>query len=149
MRRSRKFDNWRQGDCIILTCSRCHAPLSNALHVERGDDPRTAAIQWQDDVVTIRKGVAHLSSTAIQLGNPRLEFVSQVWLNPEDLTGRVRNSDDYSRLNGCCGLDGCDGPNQVCVGCANEVGTLQSDCWTSIQLIVEPSGVNWRPATTD
>jgi hypothetical protein len=149
MRRSNKFGNWQQGDTVILTCSQCHRPLSTVLRVEREDDARTAAIEWQDNMVTIRKGVAHLSSTSIQLGNPKLEFTPQVWLNPEDLADRVRNIDDYSRLNGCCGLDGCDGPNQVCVGCGNEVGTLQSDCWTSTQFIVEPSGVDWHPATTE
>jgi hypothetical protein len=36
---------------------------------------------------------------------------------------------DRSRLNGCCGKDGLDGPNRVCVN-GHEVATEQSDCWT-------------------
>ncbi|MFD7507654.1 hypothetical protein [Streptomyces sp. NPDC059850] len=34
------------------------------------------------------------------------------------------------RRNGCCGLDGCDGPNLVCLVCTAEVATERSDCWT-------------------
>ncbi|MGE7078108.1 hypothetical protein ACQKH1_07085 [Staphylococcus capitis] len=33
------------------------------------------------------------------------------------------------RRNGCCGLDGCDGPNLVCLVCTAEVATERSDCW--------------------
>lgn len=32
------------------------------------------------------------------------------------------------RLNGCCGLDGCDGINQTCIN-VHEVATKRSDCW--------------------
>lgn len=32
------------------------------------------------------------------------------------------------RLNGCCGLDGLDGPNLLCQN-GHEVGTEKSDCW--------------------
>lgn len=40
----------------------------------------------------------------------------------------TRNHPDRRRLNGCCGLDGCDGYNKVCVN-GHEVGTERSDCW--------------------
>lgn len=33
------------------------------------------------------------------------------------------------RVNGCCDLDGCDGPNLVCEGCKAEVATAKYDCW--------------------
>ena len=37
---------------------------------------------------------------------------------------------DRSRLNGCCGYDGCDGMNRVCLR-KHEIGTERSDCWMS------------------
>src|SRR6266571_1330633 len=43
------------------------------------------------------------------------------------LSGTKHHS-DYHRRNGCCGLDGMDGPNLVCPN-AHEVGTEKSDCW--------------------
>jgi hypothetical protein len=46
---------------------------------------------------------------------------------------------DAKRLAGCCGMDGCDGPNQLCA-CGAEVATEKSDCWMPHALIFE-SGV--------
>jgi hypothetical protein len=41
----------------------------------------------------------------------------------------MRHTDDHCRLNGCCGLDGLDGPNLVCETCSEAVATEKSDCW--------------------
>ncbi len=38
----------------------------------------------------------------------------RVPVNLSDLVG-TKHHDDLHRLNGCCGLDGCDGPNVVCL----------------------------------
>jgi hypothetical protein len=35
---------------------------------------------------------------------------------------------ELHRLAECCGLDGMDGPNFVCVN-GHEIGTEMSDCW--------------------
>ena len=35
---------------------------------------------------------------------------------------------DQSRLSGCCGYDGCDGMNRICLN-NHEIGTERSDCW--------------------
>ncbi len=45
------------------------------------------------------------------------------------------------RRNGCCGLDGCDGPNLVCRGCSAEVATERSDCWTPQEVVLVPAAV--------
>jgi len=45
------------------------------------------------------------------------------------------------RRNGCCGLDGCDGPNLVCRGCAADVATERSDCWTPQEVVLVPAAV--------
>jgi hypothetical protein len=50
-----------------------------------------------------------------------------VLVNLNDLVGTEHHQDRH-RLNGCCGLDGCDGPNLVCPK-GHEIGTERSDCW--------------------
>jgi hypothetical protein len=50
-----------------------------------------------------------------------------VVVNIADLVGTKPHPDPH-RLNGCCGLDGCDGPNLTCQN-GHEVGTERSDCW--------------------
>ncbi|QBX55261.1 hypothetical protein EXE58_07205 [Nocardioides seonyuensis] len=45
------------------------------------------------------------------------------------------------RNSGCCGHDGCDGPNRVCPGCDAAVATLSDDCWTLVELRFEPDAV--------
>ena len=54
----------------------------------------------------------------------------------KDVRG-TRHHADLHRLNGCCGLDGLDGPNTVC-GCGAVVGTEKSDCWMAHALLLEP-----------
>ena len=52
-----------------------------------------------------------------------------VVVNLRDLVG-TKHHPDFRRLNGCCGLDGLDGPNLVCPN-GHEIGTEKSDCWMS------------------
>jgi hypothetical protein len=40
----------------------------------------------------------------------------------------LTNHSDSSRLNGCCGFDGCDGMNKLCQN-GHEVATEKSHCW--------------------
>jgi len=47
---------------------------------------------------------------------------------------------DYRRRNGCCGMDGCNGPNAVCAN-GHEVGTECSDCWMPHFLHFDPAAV--------
>jgi hypothetical protein len=35
--------------------------------------------------------------------------------------------------SGCCGSDGCDGPNRACI-CGAVLGTERSDCWTPAEI---------------
>jgi hypothetical protein len=50
-----------------------------------------------------------------------------VIVNINDLIG-TKPHPDASRLNGCCGLDGLDGPNLVCEN-GHEIATAMTDCW--------------------
>ncbi|NBE50964.1 hypothetical protein [Streptomyces boluensis] len=63
-----------------------------------------------------------------------------VVLAREDLRD-VEVTDKKGRTNGCCGLDGCDGPNLVCRRCRTEIGTEESDCWMAQQVTLIPTAV--------
>ena len=58
----------------------------------------------------------------------------RVLVNLNDLVGTKHHS-DLHRLNGCCGLDGCDGPNLVCLN-GHEIGTERSDCWMAHAVVL-------------
>ena len=45
---------------------------------------------------------------------------------------------EKGRLQGCCGLDGCDGPNRLCEN-GHEVATERSDCWWAHGVHLNPS----------
>lgn len=71
-------------------------------------------------------------------GNPN-EFVNEprgFVLHPDDVTG-VRLHPDERRYAGCCGIIALGGPNLVCDACGNEVATMQADCYTQNQVILE------------
>ncbi len=59
----------------------------------------------------------------------------QIIINKDDLKN-AKNHSDPSRLNGCCGLDGLDGPNKICVN-GHEIGTEKSDCWIAHSVIFD------------
>lgn len=48
--------------------------------------------------------------------------------------------DNPKRLNGCCDLDGCDGPNLVCASCKAEVATAKYDCWMPRHITILKEG---------
>lgn len=56
-----------------------------------------------------------------------INTVGDIIVNMRDVVN-LGNHPDLHRLNGCCGLDGCDGPNKVCPD-GHEVATEKSDCW--------------------
>lgn len=60
-------------------------------------------------------------------------------INLKDII-RKRNHTEPWRLNGCCGLDGCDGLNLLDEN-GNEIGTEKSDCWMPHCAILEPDKV--------
>jgi hypothetical protein len=61
----------------------------------------------------------------------------QILLNLKDLRN-TKHHHDSRRLNGCCGLDGCDGINRVCTN-EHEIGTERSDCWLPHAVHIDPS----------
>ncbi|MEO3938779.1 hypothetical protein V3N99_18780 [Dermatophilaceae bacterium Soc4.6] len=46
------------------------------------------------------------------------------------------------RDTGCCGSDGCDGPNRSCDHCHAVVGMMRTDCWTRYEIRFLASAVD-------
>lgn len=71
---------------------------------------------------------------------------AEVWFDPTELEADV----DYGgKCAGCCGMDGCDGPNRACGSCKTLVGTESSDCWTPSLFVVHAETTRWIPANKD
>jgi hypothetical protein len=60
---------------------------------------------------------------------------NKIIINIRDLMNS-KNHTDPTRLNGCCGLDGTDGPNKLCIN-GHEIGTEKSDCWMAHSIILD------------
>lgn len=60
---------------------------------------------------------------------------NQIIINIQDLKN-AKNHFDLSRLNGCCGLDGANGLNKLCIN-GHEIGTEKSDCWMAHAMIFD------------
>lgn len=129
-----------------LHCAACGAPLTAPLEILSEKDPGVQVPEFDDGKPLTQCGIGFESFEPVLstvLGDRvALDFTPQYWLNPDDLSPAVRNSDDMTRLNGCCGLDGCNGPNQLC-SCGAEIGTLRTDCWTPYMFIPEPTNTTW------
>ena len=77
---------------------------------------------YEDGKPAIPEGFFALGDDDYWPGSSRWPLV-----NRADLVGTQHHPDSH-RNNGCCGLDGCDGPNLVCER-GHEIGTEKSDCW--------------------
>lgn len=63
----------------------------------------------------------------------RIEFKDEYIINLQDKIN-VKFTKDLSKKNGCCGMDGMDGMNTLCIN-GHEIGTECSDCWMSHGLV--------------
>ncbi|MGV3525070.1 MAG: hypothetical protein ACO1RX_12640 [Candidatus Sericytochromatia bacterium] len=114
----------------MLTCKKCHRILSVPLE--------PVAANFQPQFIDNQNVI------------PRGHFWIAHGLENEDLTGHVvihledplnlKPHPDFRRSVGCCGKDGCDGPNLICP-CKVPVATERSDCWTSFYIHFEPDKV--------
>ncbi|WNO71290.1 hypothetical protein [Streptomyces sp. AM8-1-1] len=73
---------------------------------------------------------------------PRKAKVQGVLVNQGDVRDLVRST-VRGRLNGCCGLDGCDGPNLVCRFCTADIAVERSDCWTPQEVVLVAGAVEF------
>jgi hypothetical protein len=109
--------------CIVkaitmkVYCKTCNLPLTNEVKLYTGTSFGEA-----DKQNFIQEGFYTISDGAFFTGSE-----DRVIINIADLTNAT-NHTNRSRLNGCCGLDGGDGPNKLCAN-GHEVATEYSDCW--------------------
>ncbi|MFB6894129.1 hypothetical protein ACFCX4_33015 [Kitasatospora sp. NPDC056327] len=101
----------------VFTCANCLLPLTGSLRRARP----SADAGKRSGHRTAPPGITRGTYAA----DPDGGFL----LHPDDAPGTAPHP-DHRRRNGCCGLDGLDGPNLVCSACGTEVATRQSDCWT-------------------
>lgn len=69
-------------------------------------------------------------------GEEDIGTIGTIIINLKDIINSNYHQDG-SRLNGCCGYDGLDGINRVCVN-NHEIGTENSDCWMPHFIALEP-----------
>jgi hypothetical protein len=98
-----------------FACRSCGNPLSGELRRVELPTPAGEDRSYDEPVPLVGAG-----TYAVEPG--------AVVLHPGDVAG-VQRHPDRARLNGCCDLDGLDGPNLVCARCGDEVATQRTDCW--------------------
>jgi hypothetical protein len=100
---------------ISFGCPICRAALTRPLLALRVDQ----SICLEDGKAAVPEGFFGANSEEYWGAS------GQVIVNLRDLIGTKHHP---TRLNGCCGLDGLDGPNLLCAN-GHEIGTEKSDCW--------------------
>jgi hypothetical protein len=106
------------GERIIFECPVCRVVITRALTPLPSNQP----ICFDVGESAVPEGFfATLSSENWAVAG------ATVVVNLRDLVG-TKAHPDFRRRNGCCGQDGLDGPNLVCVN-GHEIGTEKSDCW--------------------
>lgn len=116
-----------ENDKLKLICKECNLEISEPLSELKDLN----LINENDGQDYIPRGFYLIQEeTAYEL------VKGSIIINIKDLINSNRHSDG-SRLNGCCGLDGCDGMNRVCLN-DHEIGTEYSDCWRYHRVVLNP-----------
>jgi hypothetical protein len=115
----------------FVRCRSCRLPLSAVLDRDIGG----ADTNHADGTPFVPAGSLHLSDGEFFTGTEGRYIINLA--DRRNLTVHT----DVKRVAGCCGLDGCDGPNQLCA-CGAEVATEKSDCWMPHAVIFEPDAVD-------
>ena len=113
-----------------FVCSKCESRLSGDLTELESE----TLVSEADQTDYVPAGFAYLE---------RRSFWTQhqdYWcINSKDAIG-MEITQKIGCTNGCCGLDGCDGPNMLCAQCGHEVATAKLDCWMPHCVLLEPTG---------
>ncbi|MBA9078664.1 hypothetical protein [Rufibacter quisquiliarum] len=109
-----------------VKCGKCGIELTEEL--ESLDD--TTLLNETDEQSYVPIGKLFISDGEYYTGTE-----GKIIINCADLKN-AKNHPDIIRLQGCCGLDGLNGNNKVCIN-GHEVGTEKSDCWIAHGVILE------------
>ena len=111
---------------MIIKCKQCDLNLTGQLTELTNADK----LNETDNEDFIKVGYFFISD-----GDFYRDSKGKIIINKKDLTNS-KNHSDLKRLNGCCGLDGMDGPNKTCTN-GHDIGTEYSDCWIPHCIIFE------------
>jgi hypothetical protein len=141
---------------VVFRCRRCHADVTGPVREVSRPDADSAPAPYQlrrgeECPPRMRPGTFAYDppEAGERVFRPRVAGAA-LGLRRAGLDGIVLARADVrgtelttlrGRRNGCCGLDGCDGPNRVCRRCAAEVATERSDCWTPQEVVLVPDAV--------
>jgi hypothetical protein len=116
---------------MYFSCSKCEVRLSQDLVVLKSAE----LISEEDGKDYIPAGYAYFEQRDFWSDHKEL------WcINANDKVN-LEITEKERRVNGCCGLDGCDGPNMVCANCGIEVATAKLDCWMPHCIIFSESSI--------
>lgn len=117
-----------------VECRQCATPLSTELRaVPMSERNETMGVDLLSAGTVMREDGSYFS-----------ERDGFYIVHPDDLQ-HVKLTTDSKRLNGCCGLDGCDGPNLQCEICGTYVATKMTDCWMAHYVVLEPETTKLVP----
>ncbi len=109
---------------VILECSICRLPVTKVL--KRLED--TSPLSDEDNADEDNADLLPAGFCIIGDGSYYSEPAGQLLINCEDAINTKYHPDQSRLVGGCCGLDGSNGMNLVCLN-GHEVGTMRSDCW--------------------
>ena len=129
----------------VLVCASCGATLSTDL--DQLTDP--GMLSLADGTQLLPDGLWCFASASI--AEEYCLAVAGQWLVSKASTTNLVPTHLLGRQNGCCGFDGCDGPNLLCARCNSEVATERSDCWMAHSIAFHPQAVHRisRPLAID
>ncbi len=113
-----------------LVCRQCSSRLSSDLQ----------PVSLSERNETMGEEFLHRGTVMQEDGSYFQGRTGEYIVHSEDVV-HVQLTSDSKRLAGCCGLDGCDGPNLQCEICETYVATKITDCW-------RPHCVVFESATT-
>lgn len=114
-----------------ISCKKCGTTLSKEVALVTSAD----VLSKEDENDYVPEGLAFQEDGGFWTAH------KDCWcLNKQDAINLTKTT-NLHRLNGCCDLDGCDGPNMVCANCGSEVATAKLDCWMPHAMIFETSSV--------
>lgn len=123
---------------IVIVCAGCACPLSTEL-IELTDD---SLLSFADGTQLVPSG--HLWIPSPDRAADYSQAAAGHLLVTKADTKHLVLHNQPGLLNGCCGLDGCDGPNTLCGHCGSEVATERSDCWMAHSVAFASSAVRQR-----
>lgn len=128
----------------VVRCAACNARLTSNVgrkvtNIAKGNVSVPQG-HWAVDSHVRTVEVWHRGMPEGQTVTEETDPGGAVVIHPAD---RIESAlvDVEDRSGGCCGLDGCDGPNQQCAACGSILGTARTDCWTAKEVRFWPDRV--------